>query len=88
MTRTVGSQHRDEFVLDPAEAWRRGRRLDAMLATASLAYRREVIRATHETLNRLDDERRLAIARRLNVDEAKAISPRQLVDAPAPRRAS
>lgn len=34
MTRLVGTQDRDEFILDPALALRRGRKLDAMLASA------------------------------------------------------
>lgn len=66
MARQVGNQPRDEYVLDPAEALRRGRRLDAMLAAALPARPRGVTRATHATMNRLDDERQLAIARRLN----------------------
>src|SRR5258705_178589 len=37
MTRIVGPQNRSEFILDPVEAWHRGRRLDRMLAQAQAA---------------------------------------------------
>ena len=66
MTRTVGIQDRSEFVRDPAEALRRGRRVDAMLASLRIPRQRGVLRATHQVLNDLDDQRNLAVARRLN----------------------
>jgi hypothetical protein len=66
MTRVVGTRNRDEFVLDPVEALRRGRKLDAMLARASPARPRGVMRATHRRLNEIDDARQLEMARRLN----------------------
>ncbi len=66
MTRTVGDQPRNEFVLDPVEAWHRGRRLDQMLGAARLPVERGVIRAPHRVFNQLDDQRQLEIARRLN----------------------
>ncbi len=66
MTRTVGNRDRSEFVLDPADALRQGRAVDAMLAAASPQRGRGVLRATHLKLNELDDLRRLAAARRLN----------------------
>jgi hypothetical protein len=66
MTRIVGQRDRSEWILDPAEALRRGRMLDAMLASTRIAWGRGVLRADHRTMNRLDDERRLQAARRLN----------------------
>ncbi|HEX3171022.1 MAG TPA: hypothetical protein VNM70_19860 [Burkholderiales bacterium] len=66
MTRIVGNQNRTEFVLDPVEAWRRGRQLDRMLAFASPAHARGVTRATFAEFERLDTLRRLAVARQLN----------------------
>lgn len=66
MTRTVGQQQRSEFILDPVEAWHRGRQLDRMLAAALAPIVRGVLRAPHSTFNRLDDQRQLEIARRLN----------------------
>jgi len=66
MVRIVGTQPREEFITDPAEALRRGRRLDAMLGSALPSRPRGVLRARHEVLNQLDDERQTSIARRLN----------------------
>lgn len=66
MTRVVGGQNRSEFVLDPAEALRRGRCLDLMLAAARVRPPAGVLRAHHRRLNELDDERQLAAARRMN----------------------
>ncbi|HSV48327.1 MAG TPA: hypothetical protein VLJ58_21240 [Ramlibacter sp.] len=66
MTRVVGQRNRTEFVLDPAEALRLGRRLDAMLAAARPGQLRGVLRATHRAFNDMDDQRQLAAARRLN----------------------
>ena len=66
MTHVVGQQNRSEFVLDPAQAWRRGRVLDAMLASAAVPRRHGVVRATHRVLNEMDDQRQLEAARRVN----------------------
>ncbi len=66
MTHLAGRQQRTEFILDPVEALRRCRQLDAMLAHAMPALPRGVIRASHSVLNQLDDERHLQAARRLN----------------------
>ena len=66
MTRVVGSKDRSEFVVDPAEAWRRGRALDRMLPLLGPPRVRGAWRAAHEEFNRLDDLRALQIARRLN----------------------
>ncbi|OGA01687.1 MAG: hypothetical protein A3I00_05670 [Betaproteobacteria bacterium RIFCSPLOWO2_02_FULL_64_12] len=66
MDRVVGSMQRTEFVLDPAEAWRRGRELDRLLSAARSSRPRGVVRATHAELNRLDELRALEIARRIN----------------------
>jgi hypothetical protein len=66
MTRIVGSQNRSEFILDPVEAWHRGRVLDQMLAAASIPHQKGVLRAPHRLFNELDDARQLEQARRLN----------------------
>lgn len=66
MTRTVGSRNRSEFVLDPAEAFRRGCRLDAMLSAAAIPRPRGVLRARHRDLNAIDDRRGAEAARRVN----------------------
>jgi hypothetical protein len=66
MTRIVGHRDRSEFVLDPADALRQGRAVDAMLAAARPKVQRGVLRASHRRFNELDDQRQLAAARRLN----------------------
>lgn len=66
MTHIVGQLDRSEFILDPAQALRRGRVLDTMLAAARVPPRPGVSRATHRTMNEWDDQRQLAVARRLN----------------------
>ena len=66
MTRVVGTQERGEFILDPVEAWHRGRALDKMLAGARLPTSRGVLRAAHRVFNEIDDRRQLDQARLLN----------------------
>ena len=66
MTRVVGKMDRSEFILDPVEAWHRGRVLDRMLAKALPPHPRGVFRGTHAEFDRLDASRSLEIARRLN----------------------
>jgi hypothetical protein len=66
MTRIVGNLNRSEFILDPAEALRRGRLLDGMLAAVLPRRKPGVIRATHRAMNAMDDQRQLEAARRLN----------------------
>jgi hypothetical protein len=66
VNRTVGPRDRSELILDPAEALRRGRVLDAMIESTRLRPARGVTRATHETMNRIDDALQLQAARRLN----------------------
>jgi hypothetical protein len=66
MTRIVGNLNRTEFILDPAQALRRGRVLDNMLAGAQPRRRPGVTRATHRAMNVADDQRQLEAARRLN----------------------
>jgi hypothetical protein len=66
MTRVVGTKDRSEIMLDPVEAWHRGRGLDRMLAHASPPHPRGVFRGTHAYFDQLDAERRAAAARRLN----------------------
>ena len=66
MTRVTGASDRSEIILDPVEAWRRGRILDRMLAHASPPHPRGVFRGTHADLEKLDIERGLETAKRLN----------------------
>ncbi|HEX2828172.1 MAG TPA: hypothetical protein VHP37_17590 [Burkholderiales bacterium] len=66
MTRIIGAQDRFEFILEPCEAWHRGRLLDRMLAEAQSPRPRGVLRATHAVFNRLDELQKLESARRLN----------------------
>ncbi len=66
MTRTVGNQNRSEFILDPAEALRRGAQLDAMWPSMLPPRPRGVTRGTHRFFNQLDDARALEQARLLN----------------------
>jgi hypothetical protein len=66
MTRIVGPQDRSEFILDPVEAWHRGRVLDRMLAQTQPPRPRGVFRGTHAEFERGDEARRIEIARRLN----------------------
>ena len=57
---------RSEIELDPAEAYRRGRRLDAMLRRALPKPKRGVYRGTFEFFARLDAARMLEAARKIN----------------------
>ena len=66
MTRIVGSRGRDEFTLDPTEAWRRGRAIDRMLSAAARPVERGVTKAPHRHFNAIDDRRQLEQARLLN----------------------
>jgi hypothetical protein len=66
MTRTFGHRDRSEYTMDPAEALRRGRVLDAMLASTRIPRPRGVMRATHRVMNQMDDARQLEAARQLN----------------------
>ena len=62
----VGNQDWSEIELDPVEAYRRGRVMDAMLRGAFPPVARGVVRATHAEFNRLDDERQIDQARIFN----------------------
>lgn len=66
MTRIVGTQNRSEFILDPVQAWHRGRALDQMLAGARLPVQYGVRRATHRVFNEIDDARQFEQARLIN----------------------
>ena len=63
----VGTQDRSEIEPDPQIAWQRCKRLDAMLRTAQPARPRGVWRLTHAQMNRLDLERQLAQAAKVNL---------------------
>lgn len=56
------------FELNPQEAYRRGRALDAMLRSAGLKHPRGVTRGTFADFARLDAARAVEIARRLNTE--------------------
>lgn len=64
--RTVGTLDRDELEPNPQRAWERGRRLDAMLNVQRGPHPRGVWRLTFAQMNRLDLERQLAQAARVN----------------------
>ena len=65
--RTIGPySRRTEIELDPVEALRRGRALDAMLRSALPAIPRGVYRGTFAVFNRMDEARMLQAARKLN----------------------
>ncbi len=66
MNQIVGKQNRSEFILDPVEAWKRGRVLDAMLKATQPPVKPQVLRGTHTEMNRWDDARALEVARKLN----------------------
>lgn len=75
MTRVVGFQNRSEFIFDPAQALRLGRRLDAMLSSATPPRPAGVMRGSHRVFNAMDDERQLVAARRLNKPAAPPAPP-------------
>lgn len=72
MTRIVGNRDRSEFILDPGEAWRQGRKLDGMLRAASAVAATGVMRAPHRIFNEIDDRRQLDKARLLNPVKSRA----------------
>ncbi len=63
--KTVGNRLLPEFILDPAEALRRGCALDAMLRDTTAPHPRGVFRGTHAWFNAMDEARMLAAARRV-----------------------
>lgn len=64
--KTVGSQIRAEFELDPAKAWQRGLALDAMLRVAMPLRQRGVWCLTHAQMNQLDLARQREQAAKVN----------------------
>ena len=64
--RIVGQNNRSEIELDPLQAYRRGRILDAMLHHTRPPIQHGVTRGSLEYFNRLDAERQTQIARALN----------------------
>lgn len=64
--RIVGTQNRSEIEMDPQQAYRRGRALDAMLRGVAPPVARGVMRGTHADFERLDAQRQVQIARILN----------------------
>lgn len=65
--RIVGDKDRSEFELDPVKALRRALEMDHKLRLPlGVDVPRGVTRATHAEFNRIDDLRRIAIARRVN----------------------
>ena len=73
--RIVGKLNRTEFELDPVEALRRGAEIDRKMKLMLPPHPRGVWRGTHAFFNKMDDERSLAMARRV------AASPRVYPDA-------
>jgi hypothetical protein len=67
--RIVGLQNRSEIELDPLQAYRRGRALDAVQRHAAPPIQRGVTRGSHEHFNRLDAERQKQAARALNAEK-------------------
>ena len=66
MTHLVGNQVRTEFILDPAQALRRGARLERMARTLPSPRPHGVMRAPHHVFNALDDQRQLDRPRLVN----------------------
>ena len=64
--RIIGEQNRSEIELDPVAAYRRGRKLDAMLRAAMPTVLPGVTRGSHAKFQRLDEARMVEIARRIN----------------------
>lgn len=64
--RSVGNRNRTEIELDPQQAYRRGRELDAMLHRAAPPVERGVRRGSHADFERLDMQRQVPMARALN----------------------
>ncbi len=65
--RIIGAyRDRTEIELDPVEAHRRGRILDAMLRSALPPMARGVYRETFAHFNRMDEARMREAARKLN----------------------
>jgi hypothetical protein len=65
--RVIGPyRNRDELELDPVQAYRRGRALDAMLRFAVPRPERGLYRGTFEAFARQDEARMREVARRLN----------------------
>ena len=62
----VGNLDRSEIELNPQEAWRRARRLDAISVRLRAPYARGVTRATHAEFQRIDDARMAEAARRVS----------------------
>ena len=73
--RVVGKFNRSEFEPDLVEALRRGAEIDRKMKLMLPPHPRGVWRGTHAFFNRVDDERSLAMARRV------AASPRVHPDA-------
>lgn len=65
--RVIGpNRDRTEIELDPVQAYRRGRALDAMLRTALPAVRRGVFRGSFADFAREDEARMREAARKIN----------------------
>ena len=62
----VGHANRHEIELNPQEAWRRARLMDAMFQSLYPPHPRGITRETHAEFQRRDEARMLEIARRLN----------------------
>jgi hypothetical protein len=63
----VGARNRSEIEPDPQKAWSRCKAMDAMLRASPRSYERGAWRLTHAQMNRLDFERQLAQAAKVNL---------------------
>ena len=64
--RIVGKLNRSEFELNPVEALRRGAEIDRKMKLMLPPHPRGVWRGTHAFFNRMDDERGVAMARKVS----------------------
>ena len=62
----VGTRERTEIEPDPGRAWQRSKALDALLKSTTPAHPHGAWRLTHAQMNRLDTERQVAQAARIN----------------------
>jgi hypothetical protein len=62
----VGKRIRTDIELDVTTAWRRARSLDTLLVAAVLPRQRGVLRGTHAAFMRMDEQRQVLVAARLN----------------------
>ena len=62
----VGNANRHEIKLNPQQAWRHARLMDAMFQSLYPPHPRGITRDTHAEFQRRDEARMIEIVRRLN----------------------